>query len=215
MRVEDIALLLGLAAVALYLSSNEAEAAFLPEGYPDMTDMKFPRELQTSQAGKDAIVSHEGVRDTAYPDKGFSIGIGHHIMKGDALYYMGLIPDHVWLAVGDGSYVLSIEGRGIVQTLRLSQQQITDIFISDLQTVEAAIRSLVKVPLSQSMFDALADFVFNLGAGNFQGSTLLAHLNAGNYDAAANEFDRWVYSEGKQNPVLIARRADNKAVFSA
>ena len=40
---------------------------------------------------------------------------------------------------------------------------------------------LVTVPLKQGQYDALADWVFNLGEGRLQMSTLLKVLNAGSY----------------------------------
>ena len=49
----------------------------------------------------------------------------------------------------------------------------------------------VRVPLTQSMMDALTCFVFNVGFGAFMGSTLFAFLNAGQYLAAADEFLKW------------------------
>ena len=62
----------------------------------------------------------------------------------------------------------------------------------DLRDAEVAVNSLVSVPLTQTQFDALADFCFNLGAGALAHSTLLRRLNSGDYDIGP-EFLKWCY----------------------
>lgn len=57
--------------------------------------------------------------------------------------------------------------------------------------VEGAIASKVTVPLEQYEHDALASFIFNIGAGAFGSSTLLRLLNQGEHGAASAQFDRW------------------------
>ena len=59
----------------------------------------------------------------------------------------------------------------------------------------------------------MVSFVYNLGAKAFSGSTLLLKLNRGDYDGAAGEFGRWVRGGGKVLPGLVARRADECALF--
>jgi lysozyme len=73
---------------------------------------------------------------------------------------------------------------------------------------EKAVRKLVLVELTQGQFDALVDFVFNLGQGQLAKSTLLRLLNAGNYDGAGNELQRWVFAGGTKLAGLVRRRED-------
>lgn len=61
----------------------------------------------------------------------------------------------------------------------------------DLLTGGGHVAVSVRAPLTQSMMDALTCFAFNVGYAAFRGSTLLAFLNAGQYEAAANEFLKW------------------------
>lgn len=103
--------------------------------------------------------------------------------------------------------------RGVKMTDRCSVQQADLWLTEDLQDAEAAVSSLVKVPLSQGQFDALVSFVFNLGAGAFKQSTLLKRLNAGLPIAAADEFKRWVNSDGVRLQGLVNRRAAEEAMF--
>ena len=79
--------------------------------------------------------------------------------------------------------------------------------------VEPALDSLVKVPLTQNQFDALADFVYNAGVGNFAKSTLLRKLNAKDYNGAAAEFPKWNKGGGKVLPGLERRRKKEQDLF--
>ena len=53
---------------------------------------------------------------------------------------------------------------------------------------EAAVEAMVTVPLNQGQFDALVSLSYNIGAAAVARSTLLAHLNAGDYARAASHF---------------------------
>ena len=56
-------------------------------------------------------------------------------------------------------------------------------------------------------------FVFNVGAGAFQASTLRQNLNRGEYTDAADQFQRWVYGGGRILPGLVRRRHVERALF--
>jgi lysozyme len=83
---------------------------------------------------------------------------------------------------------------------------------------QAGVRRLVKVPLTQGQFDALCDFAFNEGVGALQSSTLLRLLNAGDYDAALDQFPYWdkVEKAGQlvDDPDLLRRRKLEQAMFA-
>ncbi len=76
----------------------------------------------------------------------------------------------------------------------------------DVVAAERAVARLVKVELTQGQFDALVNFCFNLGAGRLASSTLLRCLNAGRYDAAAEQLLLWDQAGGRVNLGLKARR---------
>lgn len=82
-----------------------------------------------------------------------------------------------------------------------------------LQAV-AAVAADVKVPLTINQKAALSDFVFNLGSGNFAGSTLLRLLNAGEYEKAAAQFDLWDMAGGKELAGLLRRREAERTLFN-
>jgi lysozyme len=83
----------------------------------------------------------------------------------------------------------------------------------DVDDAEEAVERLVKVPLTQGQFDALVDFVFNLGAGRLAHSTLLKDLNAGQYDAAAEQIKLWDHAGSIELAALKARREAEVALW--
>lgn len=85
----------------------------------------------------------------------------------------------------------------------------------DCLVAELTIGANVNAQLNQNQFDALVSFTFNLGSGNFVGSTLLKRLNAGDYASAAEEFGKWVNAGGRKLPGLVERRAAEKALFES
>lgn len=103
--------------------------------------------------------------------------------------------------------------KGVRMGDRCSVQQ-ADIWLSqDLEDAAAAVEMLVKVPITQGMLDALVSFVFNLGGGRLGESTLLILLNKRNYTGAAEQFSRWVNSNGVKLKGLVDRRAAEAALF--
>lgn len=76
------------------------------------------------------------------------------------------------------------------------------------------IKKLVKIYLSNNQLNALISLVYNIGINGFKGSTLLRLLNSNaDIKIVANEFDRWIYDNGKKVPGLINRRAAEKKLF--
>lgn len=73
----------------------------------------------------------------------------------------------------------------------LTADQADALLRDDLAVFANAVRVAVRVPLTQSMFDALCCLAFNIGRSNFDGSTLRTKLNRADYLGAANEFQRW------------------------
>jgi GH24 family phage-related lysozyme (muramidase) len=86
-------------------------------------------------------------------------------------------------------------------------------FLEDMGTFERAVRKLVKVPLEPWQFDALVSFCYNCGEGNLAKSTLLKKVNAGDFEDAALEFQKWNKGGGKVLPGLVRRRASEALLF--
>lgn len=93
-------------------------------------------------------------------------------------------------------------GPGIHAGLVCTQAKADGEFLRHCATVEQAINSLVKVPLTQNQYDALVSFVYNIGVFNFQQSTMLRRLNALDYVSAAKEFKKWNHITNPRTGVL-------------
>lgn len=86
--------------------------------------------------------------------------------------------------------------------------------LEDIQEAVAAVNRLASVALTQHQFDALVDFTFNAGQGNFASSTMLRKLNAGDSAGADAEFSRWDMCGGAHLAGLARRRAAEAAMFA-
>src|SRR5271166_608040 len=97
-------------------------------------------------------------------------------------------------------------GPEVVEGLVWTQDQADTQLVMGLQHAVNTVNRLVTVPMTQGIFDALVDFVFNVGSGNFAGSTLLHLLNAGDVAGAAEEFAKWDHASGQVVAGLLRRR---------
>lgn len=82
-------------------------------------------------------------------------------------------------------------GADVKRGMTITNAEADRLLRVDMESAAYSVSKLVRVPLSQNMFDALCDFVFNLGHAALAGSTLLRKLNSGDYAGAAAEFERW------------------------
>ncbi len=136
-----------------------------------------------SKNGLDLTKLFEGCRLTAYRD---SVG--------------------VW-TIGYG------HTKGVCEGMTCTMEQAEAWLVQDVQEACGAVNRLVKVGITQNEFDALVDFVFNLGIGNFAKSTLLRKLNALDFHGAANEFEKWDMAGGRHLPGLLRRRKAERVMF--
>lgn len=139
--------------------------------------------MEYSRKGLDLTERSEGLRLQAYQD---SVG--------------------VW-TIGYG------HTKGVRKGDVITQAQAEAFLIADIQDAVHDIQRLVKCPITQGQFDALVDFDFNLGGANLASSTLLRKLNAGDYEGAGKEFQRWNRAGGKVLGGLTARREAEAILF--
>lgn len=91
--------------------------------------------------------------------------------------------------------------------------------MDDLTRYEDTVNTYVKIAITQSQFDALTSFTYNVGKGNFRSSTLLKKLNNLVYnnnrllEEVATEFLRWNKAKGKVLKGLTLRRIAEKNLF--
>lgn len=144
--------------------------------------------MLVSNKGLELIKSYEGYSPTVYvcPAGYPTIGYGHRVLDHEQALY---------------------------RNVSLSVTQAEELLQRDLEPVYRAIKEMVLVPLAQGQFDALASFIFNLGATRFFNSTLRKLINRGNYAGASLEFPKWVYANRKVLQGLVKRRNAEQALF--
>lgn len=161
--------------------------------------------MKPSNAAVALAKSSEGLRLVAYPDPG----------TGGAPWTIGY-GSTVGVKAGD------------VITLDQAEARLD----RDILNAAAVVNRAVAVPLTQGQFDALTDFVLNVGPGrkadpskgdlgkdgfvvlkNGKPSTMLRKLNSGDYAGAAAEFPKWTSAAGRKLSGLVTRRAKERAMF--
>jgi lysozyme len=105
-------------------------------------------------------------------------------------------------------------GPEVVKGRTITIEEAQDLLAMDIRTAATFVNNVVAVALSQEEFDALVDFAFNLGRGRLEGSTLLHELNAGNFAAAAAQFEVWDRAGGAVVAGLLRRRQAEAALFN-
>lgn len=114
--------------------------------------------------------------------------------------------------VGFGHVVLANEGDKFAKGI--SKDEAEEILKKDLFKAERSVLRLINIPLTDGQFDALVSFVFNVGGGALQRSTLRMKLNRGeDKEEVAQEFLRWIYAGGRKLRGLIRRRMAEKEMF--
>lgn len=144
--------------------------------------------MRTSERGLEFIAEHEGFSNVAYPDPGTG--------------------GEPW-TIGYG------RAHGVKPGDVCTKEQAMEWLREDVQEAERAIERLVTVELNDDQHAALVSFIFNLGAANFGGSTLLKRINAGDFDGAAAEFPRWNRAAGRVMAGLTKRRLAEAALFAS
>lgn len=140
--------------------------------------------MWTSEKGLELIRKFEGLRQTAYYCPAGKLTIGYGHTGADVFVGQHITPEKA-----------------------------EELLKKDIEKFEAVINQCVEVEITQSMYDALVSFTFNLGIVKFKKSTLLRLLNRGDYRGAAEQFDRWIYVNNRVSNGLIKRRAAEKALF--
>jgi lysozyme len=85
----------------------------------------------------------------------------------------------------------------------------------DLIDVCRGVNRLTHVSLRQNQYDAVVSFVFNLGLGAYQRSTLRTKINREEHDLAMQEFNRWIYIGVRKSVGLIKRRKAESLLYNS
>lgn len=139
--------------------------------------MTMAPQLQVSTQGVEAVKRYEGLETKAYRD---AVGV---------------------LTVCYG------ETKNVNPLRRYTEAECTAKLRSSLGEHSEAVSRWVTVPLTQTQFDALSSFVYNVGETAFRKSTLLRKLNNLDCWGAAAEYSKWVNAGGKKLKGLVLRRS--------
>lgn len=135
--------------------------------------------MEISEKGLDLIKRHEGCRLRAYK-----------------------CPAGIW-TVGYGST------KGVKPWTEITQREAEIRLREDVKAAERTVEKVryLQPKLNQNQFDALVSFVFNIGGGSFEKSTLRKKVLANPSDGEIRgEFGRWVNSGGRPLAGLQKRR---------
>ena len=104
---------------------------------------------------------------------------------------------------------------GVVEGMACTQEQAEAWLIADTAWAVSVVNKYVAITVTQGEFDAMTDFVFNVGAGNFEHSALLRLVDAGQFAQAAEEFEKWDHCGGQVVAGLLRRRLAEAQEFKS
>ncbi len=145
--------------------SPSSARTFSDAGAPLSTNMHI------SAAGVDFIKQFEGFEPRPKEDPAGHCSVGYGTLL------------HGGACNGGASEAPYING--------ISKEDATNLLAQEVTQKEAAIHTAAIRPLNQNQFDALASFVYNVGSGAFQRSTLAKLLAKGDYDGIPAELRKW------------------------
>lgn len=135
-------------------------------------------------------------------EKGIELIKAHESLKLNAYQ----CPAGVW-TIGYG------HTRGVSKGMSITRMDADRMLKEDLRDSEDIINRQ-NLDVNQNQFDALVSFVFNVGAGNFESSTLLSKAKINVKDRSIpEEFRRWVYAKGRILPGLVKRRTEESELW--
>ena len=147
--------------------------------------------MNISKTGIQLITNYEGLFLHAYPDPGtnstpYTIGYG-------TICY----PSDQKVKLGD----------------TITQEQAIEYLMFEVDQKTKGIEDLVDVDLTQTQFDALVSWTYNLGLGALKESTLLKDLNNNDFDSVPNEILKWNRANGHVMGGLVRRRKTEAYYF--
>jgi GH24 family phage-related lysozyme (muramidase) len=114
-----------------------------------------------------------------YPDGIAAIGLNHFVQGEDR-----------------ETGKITIDGVSVDWRKGISKQQAIELLSQDLRKIDGDIDRLVKVNLNQNQRLALLSFIYNLGLGAFESSTLLKRINERHFDEVPSAFMIWGQEAG-------------------
>jgi lysozyme len=105
-------------------------------------------------------------------------------------------------------------GTDVTPGRTITEAEATSLLMLDMAEAVTCVNHAVTSAINQAQFDALVDFCFNAGRGNFLSSTLLKLVNLDDFVEAMAQFALWVHAGGEVVPGLVRRRKAEASLFS-
>jgi len=144
-----------------------------------------PSKKLVSKNGMSMIKKHEGCKLDAYQDTVgvWTIGYGHTA--------------------------------GVKEGMSISQSEADDMFAEEVESYASEVVNMVDKTLNQNQIDSLTSFAYNVGIDALRGSTLLKRINdeRSTEDSIREQFNKWVYADGKVENGLVHRRKEEADLF--
>jgi len=138
-----------------------------------------------SQKGISLIHSFESCKLTAYKDPGSKDGLPITIGWGSTMY-----TDGSRIKLGDV----------------ITQVKADELFVFEIVS-KSNVLTAMNLKINQNQYDSLCSFIYNLGMGSFNSSTLLKKIKLNPTDESIRaEFMKWINNDGKVLKGLIRRR---------
>ena len=103
---------------------------------------------------------------------------------------------------------------GVKEGDRWTQERADAELAREIDKFKAAVlRVCPALEASPNRLGACISLAYNIGIGNFAGSTVARYVRRGEYRAAADAFLMWVYAGGQKLPGLVNRRQAERTVF--
>jgi lysozyme len=121
--------------------------------------------------------------------------------------------------IGFGSTFLADGTKVTLKTPAISKEAAEMLLASTACEFALKVDKLIKVKVTQSQFDAMVCFAYNMGVGAFSGSSILKFVNAGEFKKAADSFLLWNKEKDPQTKKLVEskgltnRRIEEKSLF--
>jgi len=114
-------------------------------------------------------------------------------------------PANVWTYGYGATYDIN-GGRVTSSTPTISEEGASLLLVDMVAKFASRVASMVDVEINDNQHGALTSFAYNLGSGALKSSTLLRHINSGEWDDISFQFSRWVFAGGQRLPGLVVRR---------
>ena len=109
--------------------------------------------------------------------------------------------------IGYGSTIYETGRKVSLTDPPIGRERATELLFGELRrSLVATLRYCPVLAHNENRLAAITDFVYNLGPGRLQTSTLRRRINQQNWPEAKKELLRWTRAGGKILPGLVARR---------